>query len=46
MTWLSRFLCAIGWHKIEYTGWDGCSFRARCTRCGFVGLVDSQGNLF
>jgi hypothetical protein len=43
-----RFLCRFGWHGPlvyagDYVGWN-C--RMRCTRCGMVGLVDSQGNLF
>ena len=41
-----KFLCAIGMHKIAYTGFDGASFHAHCERCGKVGMIDSQGNLF
>jgi hypothetical protein len=44
--WRCRFL---GWHPQRYREpirFDGASFHMRCTRCGFVGLVDSQGNLF
>jgi hypothetical protein len=39
----------MGWHPERYReamSFDGCSAKMRCTRCGFVGLVDSQGNLF
>ena len=41
-----RFLCRIGWHKIVSTDFDGCSVHAKCSRCGKVGMIDSQGNLF
>lgn len=45
-----RFACWIGWHshmsKYEYVGFDGTSARCRCPWCGYVGMVDSQGNLF
>ena len=46
MNRLQRFLCWLGWHKKEYIGFDGASIQARCKRCGYIGLVDSQGNLF
>lgn len=39
----------LGWHPQKYREpieFNGASFKARCTRCGFVGLVDSQGNLY
>jgi hypothetical protein len=46
----AKFWCyMMGWHPyrtrepIEFNDW---SWRMRCGRCGFVGLVDSQGNLF
>jgi len=45
--WLKRMFCRIGWHKVSgYTGFDGCSARARCDWCGYEGLIDGQGNLF
>jgi hypothetical protein len=39
----------LGWHpqRTRVTvGFDGCSIHARCGRCGFTGMVDSQGGLF
>ncbi len=44
--WACRVL---GWHPWRYraiTSFDGASQHARCGRCGFVGMIDSQGNLF
>lgn len=44
---IGLWFCAIGWHgKLESTGFDGASVHARCERCGYVGMIDSQGNLF
>ena len=43
---LGLWFCRIGWHKPSHTGWNGSSFRAKCSRCGYEGLIDSQGNLF
>lgn len=40
------FLCAIGLHKKVVTGMSGINTEAYCSRCGFRGLLDSQGNLF
>ena len=31
---------------IEIVSFDGCSNHGRCKYCGFLGMVDSQGNLF
>jgi len=46
--WRRRWLCDwLGWHSAgEIIGYDGCSMRVRCRRCGYLGLIDSQGNLF
>lgn len=45
-----KFACWIGWHSPskywEYVKFDGCSEHCRCPWCGYVGMVDSQGNLF
>jgi hypothetical protein len=45
-----RVLCGwLGWHRPEgrYESWfDGLNVHAACRRCGYVGIVDSQGNLF
>lgn len=38
--------CRLGWHRPITTGFDGCSIRARCERCGYEGLLDSNGTLF
>jgi len=50
MEWLKKIFCKIGWHSspagFEVFGFDGCSEEARCKWCGYVGLIDSQGNLF
>ncbi len=48
MTRWQRFLhLTMGWHRpIVVTGFDGCSQRARCGTCGYVGLIDSTGALF
>lgn len=49
MSRAGRFLCrTMGWHKRPYeiVGFDGASTQALCRRCGKLGLVDSQGNLF
>ena len=44
---LGRLFCRLGWHKVTcYTGFDGISAKATCARCGYKGLIDSQGNLF
>jgi hypothetical protein len=43
----SRTSCRWGWHHYDhFDGFDGCSARATCRKCGFKGMVDSQGNLF
>ena len=45
-----KFACLIGWHSParywEHIEFDGCSEHCRCPWCGYVGMVDSQGNLF
>ena len=45
---IGSWLCRVGWHRRRYQviERDEVNTRARCSRCGFVGLVDSQGNLF
>lgn len=45
---IGKLLCALGFHKltdIELPLLD-ISIHARCARCGKVGMLDSQGNLF
>ena len=47
---LSRWACDImGWHYVDIPAninFDGCSFIAKCSRCGKYVLQDSQGNWF
>lgn len=45
---IGNFLCKIGWHSVNWnvTKHDGYNIHAKCKRCGYEGLVDSQGNLF
>jgi len=46
---IKKFFCWAKWHSVggyDIIGFDGCSVKARCRWCGYVGLVDSQGNLF
>lgn len=45
-----KLCCKIGWHSpphlwqpIEF---DGNTMHCKCPWCGYVGMVDSQGNLF
>jgi hypothetical protein len=43
-----RLRCYLDWHSwtcIELYD-DGASMYARCKRCGYKGMIDSQGNLF
>ena len=43
---LRKFYCHIGWHcpREEYKHLN--LIDTQCSWCGYVGLVDSQGNLF
>lgn len=46
-----KWLCKLGWHKKPYIlikkdGLHGICDEYQCKRRGFVGMVDSQGNLF
>jgi hypothetical protein len=44
---LRRLACWIGWHQIgNVSHFDGVSFHAKCRHCGYVGMVDSNGELF
>jgi len=47
---IKKFLCGIGWHSIfvgfDMTGFDGATVHAKCKWCGYIGMIDSQGNLF
>ena len=46
--WLPEWFCrGMGWHLApKEQGFDGCSFKGRCPRCGESVLQDSQGNWF
>ena len=42
-----KFLCKFpGWHKAKATGFDGCSYKGTCIRCGKSVLQDSNGDWF
>jgi hypothetical protein len=47
---IGLWLCEhLGWHPQRYivpSGCDGCSIEAICMRCGYEGLLDSNGDLF
>jgi len=43
---IGRLCCRLDWHKPTVTGVTGINAHARCERCGYEGLLDSQGNLF
>jgi hypothetical protein len=43
---IKQFLCFIGHHNVEYTGFDGASAHAKCKWCGYEGMIDSTGSLF
>lgn len=51
---LKRFACIIGWHSFSYDFVESpedplythiCD-KYKCKWCGYVGMLDSQGNLF
>ena len=51
MRWIKKIFCNIGWHSFscdiaEYDGYHGISNKYKCKWCGYIGMVDSQGNLF
>lgn len=50
---IKRLFCKLGWHSfplgydlVEEDGICGISNKYKCKWCGYVGMVDSQGNLF
>ena len=50
---IKKLYCKIGWHSfpvgydlVEYDGYKGTANKYKCKWCGYVGMVDSQGNLF
>jgi len=42
-----RLACWIGWHRPDWysAATDGFTTHLRCARCGYVGMLDAQGNL-
>lgn len=46
--YLPKWFCdKMGWHVApEAQGFDGCSLKGQCPRCGKHVLQDSQGNWF
>lgn len=51
MNRIKRILCRIGWHSfgydlVEEDGYRGICNKYRCRWCGYIGMMDSQGNLF
>lgn len=47
MKWLKQLVCKIGWHgPLDMGAFDGASFHAKCKWCGYVGMLDSNGDLF
>lgn len=52
-TFCKKICCKLGWHSyivgydfVEYDGYYGIANKYKCKWCGYVGMVDSQGNLF
>ncbi len=49
---LKRFCCRIGWHSwpmyelVSHDGYHGIANKYKCRYCGYIGMIDSQGNLF
>ena len=48
LRWGLWFCRALGWHLRPFNiSWvDRVNTRAVCLRCGYEGMLDSQGNLF
>ena len=55
MKYLRKLFCLMGWHSV-FVGFDSIHKRpddplkfltyAKCKWCGYIGQIDSQGNLF
>ena len=48
---IKRMFCKIGWHSwnydlVEEDGLHGVCNKYKCRWCGYIGMIDSQGNLF
>ena len=48
-----KIRCWMGWHSpsrlwilVQHDGYKGIANEYKCPWCGYVGMVDSQGNLF
>ena len=57
MNMIKRLFCKLGWHSFRYDlvesydlvkrdGYHSIANKYRCRWCGYVGMVDSKGNLF
>lgn len=51
MNLIKKLCCKIGWHSftydlVEYDWYKGIANMYKCKWCGYIGMVDSQGNLF
>lgn len=54
LNFIKKIFCELGWHSfpVGFETWidpkDPLKFleHGKCKWCGFVGLIDSQGNLF
>ena len=48
---IQKLFCKIGWHSfgynlIETDKYKGIANKYQCKWCKYIGMVDSQGNLF
>jgi len=48
---IKKLFCKIGWHSFRYIlvendGYKGIANKYKCKWCGYIGMVDSHGNLF
>ena len=53
MNLIKKWFCRIGLHSfpvgydlVEHDGYHGIANKYKCKWCGYIGMVDSQGNLF
>lgn len=50
---IKKIFCKMGWHSfcvgydlVETDGFHGIANKYKCKWCGYIGMVDSHGNLF
>jgi len=48
---IKKLFCKIGWHSFRYDlvetdGYYGIANKYKCKWCGYIGMLDGQGNLF